>query len=210
MIKNPKKLKTITTSNSQITDIGFMGKLMYTSHEDGNLSITPLQKKSPKSKKIPAHKSKITSLKISPYNQFLSTTSIDNTLKLWNINEPMKPKQFTFKSFNGCLRNSDFSQDSKLLITAGDDKTIKLFQVYSFRFLTSLKAHKNSVKTCEFQKNSNEKIISGGFDKKVFLWDLNKKKDFFSYKAKGVVNVAKFFSEDNCKFIRFCCWGFFW
>ena len=197
MFPETKLIKNLQSYKSEITDIAFAGLTMYTAHSDGTFSITNTLKKSQKPKIIKAHKNKITSLKVSPYSQFISTTSIDNKLKLYNIKELYKPKQFTFKSYNSCIRNSNFSNDSKLLITAGDDKSLKIFQVYSFRFLTSLKGHTNFVSTCNFMKNSNEKCISGGFDKKVFLWDIKKKKNYFSTKSKGIITTTKFFGEDN-------------
>ena len=55
-----------------------------------------------------------------------------------------------------------------------DDKTVKLFNLYGFRFKQSLSKHSNWLSSCQFSKEDNNKLISGGYDKNIFIWDLEK------------------------------------
>ncbi len=84
----------------------------------------------------------------------------------------MKPSLIIQKNYPNCVRNCSFSKDSSYLITANDDKTIKLFALNGFRYQYSLKGHKNWVNSANFTKFSNSSLVSGGYDKKLIFWDL--------------------------------------
>ena len=64
-----------------------------------------------------------------------------------------------------------WSSDSRLLVTASDDKTLKIWELSSGKSLKTLKGHSNYVFCCNFNPQSNL-IVSGSFDESVRIWDV--------------------------------------
>lgn len=92
-------------------------------------------------------------------------------MRLWL--PTMKGECTVIKAHTGGVRSVDFSYDGKLLLTASDDKSIKLWSVASQRFFHSLNGHINWVKTAKFS-NDGRLVASGGDDKTVKIWDVEK------------------------------------
>ena len=66
-----------------------------------------------------------------------------------------------------------FSQDCKKVITASDDKTVKIWTLPSKKFLCSLNGHANWVRSAKFSPDSRL-AVSGGDDKTVRIWDVDR------------------------------------
>lgn len=64
-----------------------------------------------------------------------------------------------------------WSSDSRLLVSASDDKTLKLWELSTGKCLKTLKGHSNYVFCCNFNPQSNL-IVSGSFDESVRIWDV--------------------------------------
>ncbi len=67
-----------------------------------------------------------------------------------------------------------FTLDSTLLLTAGMDNEINIWDTNSWDLVTTLKGHKNSVNSLSIN-SSNNVLISGSTDKSINIWDLHKK-----------------------------------
>ena len=57
-----------------------------------------------------------------------------------------------------------------MLVSCGDDKTLKLWNIAEKKFLTTIQAHKNWVRTCAFSPDSRT-VISGSDDTSIKFWD---------------------------------------
>ena len=70
-------------------------------------------------------------------------------------------------------------------VSAGQDKTIKIWQINSDKSLMTLEGHRSMI-WCLDEINGN-KLISGGSDKRALVWNLNEKKlDFELYHDKEI------------------------
>lgn len=72
------------------------------------------------------------------------------------------------------MRTVSFSSDDDKMITASDDKSVKIWSTQRQRFLFSLNGHLNWVRTAVFSPDSRL-AVSGSDDKTVKLWDINSK-----------------------------------
>ena len=65
----------------------------------------------------------------------------------------------------------EFNQDGSLLVSAADDKLVKVWDVHKRKHLQTLKGHSNWVRTAQFSIDSRL-VASGSDDRKIKLWDL--------------------------------------
>jgi centriolar protein POC1 len=77
------------------------------------------------------------------------------------------------KAHAGAVRSVNFGKDGKSLLTAGDDKTVKIWALPSKRFMATLSGHSNWVRTAVFSPDQ-QLVASGGDDKTVRVWDATK------------------------------------
>lgn len=69
---------------------------------------------------------------------------------------------------NGCA----FSPNGNKILTASEDKTLKLWDVETGREVKSYIGHNDAVNACRFSSDGS-RIISGSADKTLKLWDVN-------------------------------------
>lgn len=92
----------------------------------------------------------------------------------------------------------NYSTDGQLLLTASDDKTLKVFRTDEKKFQFSLVGHKNWVRVGVFAPDSRL-IASGGDDKTIFMWDTETKNVVTQYHDHlGIIYDAKFNPDGTC------------
>ncbi len=79
-----------------------------------------------------------------------------------------------FKAHTSAVRSVQFSRDGETLVTASDDKTIKLWSTYRTKFQYTLAGHLNWVRSAKFSPDARL-VVSGSDDKTIKLWDLASK-----------------------------------
>ena len=72
------------------------------------------------------------------------------------------------------VRCCDISTDERLLLTASDDKSVKLTWLAERRFAATFAGHSNWVRSASLSSSSTH-MVSGGDDKTVKLWDVEQK-----------------------------------
>lgn len=78
------------------------------------------------------HKDQLSFVTVTPYTDFLITSSIDGVVKFWKKVAVGIEAVKEFKAHVGEIRSVSVSQDGRSLATAGVDKTIKLFDIITF------------------------------------------------------------------------------
>jgi len=84
------------------------------------------------------HKDQLAYVTITPFTDFLVTSSVDGVVKFWKkVAEGIESVK-EFKAHVGEIKSISVSQDGRSYATAGVDKTIKIFDVVTFDLLAIL------------------------------------------------------------------------
>ncbi|CCJ29454.1 unnamed protein product, partial [Pneumocystis jirovecii] len=145
----------------------------------------------------------LSSIKKGIIPNFLLTGSHDQTIKLWNllnVEECCVKSLYTRKAHEKDINALDISYDDKIFISASQDKTCKVWDLYSGKMLGVLKGHKRgvwSVKISDYEKIA----ITGSSDKLIKLWNLYDysclKVKFFLKKKLTKLSVKTFEGHTN-------------
>ena len=84
------------------------------------------------------------------------------------------------KGHTGPVKSVKFSKDGKHLITASDDKLVKIWNLPSRKFISSLKGHSNWVRYANFSPDAQQ-VVSCGEDKLVKIWDVESSTNLYTF-----------------------------
>lgn len=93
-----------------------------------------------------------------------------------------------------------FFNDGKTILSASDDKSIKLWDSDTQKFKGSLLGHNNWINSAKVNAEMSL-VCSGGEDKKLLIWDIEKKKEVQRYDCfEGAITCTNFHPTDQCVF----------
>src|SRR5207247_276573 len=84
------------------------------------------------------------------------------------------------------LRSVAFSRDSKYLVSGGDDRMVRLWDVDKGEEIKAFAGHSHFVWSVAFAPDTRH-VLSGGLDKTVRLWDIGTGKELKEFKHKDTV-----------------------
>ena len=99
---------------------------------------------------------------------FLVTGSVDATVRVWTPN--IRGDSIFKKVHTKPIRSVDISPDQKCILTASDDKSIKIFDV-DLNFRANFTGHANWVKCARFSPDQRL-VASCSDDQTVRIWDI--------------------------------------
>jgi len=117
---------------------------------------------------IDKHKDIVTSVRFSPGDSVIVTSSVDSTIKIWKTGSGEIVKEI--KQPSG-IAYMDLSSDGNYVVTGGYDSTVRLWRITDGVLLKEFKGHSGTVWTVAFS-NDGKKIASGGNDGLVNIWDV--------------------------------------
>jgi len=114
------------------------------------------------------HKGAVWSAHINNTATLVATGSADYTAKVWDA---LTGKEVHSFAHTRIIKSVNFSADSKKVLTGGQDKTLRIFDLEKpDADAQHLDGHTESVKNALWTKDPNI-IISGGSDKALKVWD---------------------------------------
>ena len=146
--------------------------------------------------KFIAHKKTINEVAINPLGHLIASCSDDATIKIWKNN--IHGFSHLIKIHNAPVNSLDFSSSSKLLISGGNDKKIKIYSLSENKIL-SIYDNKYNIKSVRMSPNGC--LIASGDEKSAKIWDINKQILLNNYinEHTGYINYVKW-SPDNIYF----------
>ncbi|KAI9481601.1 MAG: WD40-repeat-containing domain protein [Benjaminiella poitrasii] len=122
-------------------------------------------------KKLIGHSGPVYGISFSHDNQYLVSSSEDQTVRLWCLNT------FTnlvcYKSHNYPVWDVDFGPYGFYFATASHDKTARLWSCDHINPLRIFAGHLSDVNTVKFHPNSKY-VVTGSSDKTARLWDVQR------------------------------------
>lgn len=150
------------------------GSRAISTSEEKSLSVWDLNENKQISNFIGHHYNDFLDCAIHPDGKAAVTTSSDNTLVVRSLETNEKLQQLLGHEvleypYLGVFRCA-FSEGGTLLVSAGGDKTLRLWDTRSWSLIGTLNGHGDRVFGCAISP-SGKFIVSAGFDSTVRLWD---------------------------------------
>ncbi|KAJ8924304.1 hypothetical protein NQ315_007097 [Exocentrus adspersus] len=102
---------------------------------------------------LKAHKYQVTCVRVSPQGSMLASSSVDGTAVLWNLHSCAK--LYTMTQVNGdAIRVCRFSPDSAILVTAGDNGAVCVWDLVHKSLIKTLFEHEGTTQSLAFTPDS--------------------------------------------------------
>jgi len=114
------------------------------------------------------HNHIVTSVRFTPGDSLIVTSSVDSTIKIWRklsgeiVKEVKQPSGIAYM---------DLSADGNYIVTGNYDSTVKLWSVNNGALIKEFRGHSGTVWTVAISSDG-KKIVSGGNDGLVNIWDV--------------------------------------
>ena len=117
------------------------------------------------------HEAPVLSVAFHPQGKYIATASDDQTVKLWQLDGTLMTN---FTGHDAEVYDLDFSPDGEIIASTSLDRTIKLWQLDG-TVLATISGNTAPVNDVVFTPSGN--LVSGGADKTMRFWQLNRQKD---------------------------------
>ena len=118
---------------------------------------------------LTGHSSWITSVAISPNGQTLASGSLDDKIKLWNLQTGELVQTLTGHA--KAVNTLAISPSGQTVVSGSDDRTIKLWNIYNGNLLRTLTDHSRDVSSVAISADG-QTLASGSEDRTIKLWKL--------------------------------------
>ncbi len=183
------------THGGRLTAVAFSrdGQLLAAAGDDGRIEITRVATGAVVNGF--AHEDRVHCLAFSADGQRLASGSQDRTLRVWNVNGPVRG--VTLARYAEPVRSVAFSPDGGLLAAGTWDTTIKLWDLVAEREIAALSGHRKSVDSIAFAGDGTL-LASGSQDGTVKLWEVSSRVQIATLAGRGKpVTAVAFAPEGN-------------
>ncbi|MEQ9359127.1 nSTAND1 domain-containing NTPase [Coleofasciculus chthonoplastes] len=145
--------------------------------------------------RLEGHNDTVTSVRFSPNDKKIVSTSADKTIKLWNSSDGSLIK--TLEGHQDIVTSASFSPNGEIIASTSVDKTIKLWNSSDGKLIKPLEGHNNGIVSATFSPNG-EIIASISKDGNLKLWQYNDS----NIEPINIADIGQFeFSADGKKII---------
>jgi len=138
-----------------------------------------------------SHAKDVLSVAFSVDNRQIVSGSRDKAVKLWNtIGECKLTLDDAHADWVSCVRFSP-SPENPIFVSAGWDKTVKVWSLANFKLRADLVGHTGYLNTVTVSPDGSL-CASGGKDGIAMLWDLNEGKRLYSLEAGSIIHSLCF------------------
>ncbi|PZO41863.1 MAG: protein kinase [Pseudanabaena frigida] len=120
---------------------------------------------------LEGHTDTIQSVAVSPDGKTIASASDDGTVKIWDLEGGSANPIREIKDQGGWVRSVVFLSDREI-ITAGQDKNIKIIDIASGKIVKTLSGHTNLISSLAIAPSS-DLLVSGSYDNTVNLWQIS-------------------------------------
>ena len=107
--------------------------------------------------------------RVCPQGDYLVSSSIDQTVRLWNLTTG--ECQQILHGHSNWVMSVDMSPDGQQIASGSADHTVKLWDAQTGHCVNTLKGHRNSVWSVAFSPDG-QSLASGSADKTIKLWSV--------------------------------------
>ncbi|MBE9129057.1 MULTISPECIES: serine/threonine-protein kinase [unclassified Coleofasciculus] len=129
---------------------------------------------------LKGHFGSVESVAISPDGQILASSSADQTIKLWQLQDRQE-----LSTLNGHVERVNsvvFCPDGQTLVSGSYDQTIKIWQVSNGQEIRTLQGHTKWISSLAIHPDG-EILASGSSDGTIKLWQLEQGRELYTLKA---------------------------
>jgi WD40 repeat protein/predicted Ser/Thr protein kinase len=145
-------------------------------------------------KTLTGHSNNVRSVAFSPNGLILASGSVDNTIKLWDVET--RATIATLKGHLHWVNSVAFSPDGLILASGSEDKTIKLWDIITHREIATLREHSDWVRSVAFSPDGLI-LASGSKDKTIRLWNVKTQTEITTLKGDSDAFWSVAFSPDG-------------
>jgi len=140
---------------------------------------------------LTGHSREVNSISFSPDGRYLASSSSDATIKLWDLNTRKEIKTFPSEFFSFVK----FSPDGSCIATKAWVNKIAILEPFTGK-KKILQGHDEHITSIDFSSDGKY-LVSGGFDKKVKIWEVSTGQLVHSFEENNESIFSVAFSPDN-------------
>ena len=119
---------------------------------------------------LKGHEKMVTSIAFSPDGKTLASGSLDDTVRLWDVETRTHQKTLTGHQQN--ISSVAFSADGRMLASGSEDATVRLWDIDTGKRKKTLIGHTDRINGVVFSPDG-QTIVSWSNDRTIRLWDVD-------------------------------------
>ncbi|HUU98493.1 MAG TPA: protein kinase, partial [Phycisphaerae bacterium] len=176
-------------------------RLVVSGGSDGTLKVWDLNTRQEVLPRLPGHDKRIRAIAFSPdkIKRLLVSGSDDGQLKLWDLDAGRQIPPL-LSGHKGAVRGVAFSPDGTRIVSCGEDRLLRVWDVISGAEVATFRGHDHVVTSVAFSPDGSE-IVTGSDDRTLKIWDPNTPTEPLTLRGHEGAVRAVAFSPDGTRIV---------